>query len=136
MLDLRAALSPPGGERALCMIEIKKVKQCLAQSHLPAQTELCPFIFETVKGCHLFTAGKVGCLGFLCTARQSQLVSENKLTPRGKSVCCNIIPQFQRAFVKNPPLKKALIHSPMLFLIHLALSADRGLGLHLRCTAQ
>ncbi|KAG2470873.1 CTRO kinase, partial [Polypterus senegalus] len=48
-----------GGERALCQIEIKKVKQSISQSHLPAQPEIAPNIFETVKGCHLFAAGKV-----------------------------------------------------------------------------
>lgn len=48
-----------GEERALCLVEIKKVKQSLSQSHLPAQPDLSPFIFETVKGCHLFSSGKV-----------------------------------------------------------------------------
>lgn len=47
-----------GEERALCLVEIKKVKQSLSQSHLPAQPDLHPFIFETVKGCHLFSSGK------------------------------------------------------------------------------
>lgn len=51
--------SPPGEDRALCLVEIKKVKQSLSQSHLPAQPDLNPFIFETVKGCHLFSSGKV-----------------------------------------------------------------------------
>lgn len=50
----------PGEDRALCLVEIKKVKQSLSQSHLPAQPDLNPFIFETVKGCHLFSSGKVG----------------------------------------------------------------------------
>lgn len=36
------------------------MKQTLAQSHLPSQSELAPYIFETVKGCHLFAAGRVG----------------------------------------------------------------------------
>lgn len=36
------------------------MKQTLAQSHLPSQAELAPYIFETVKGCHLFAAGRVG----------------------------------------------------------------------------
>lgn len=48
-----------GEERALCLVEIKKVKQSLSQSHLPSQPDLNPFIFETVKGCHLFSSGKV-----------------------------------------------------------------------------
>ncbi|KAJ8286440.1 hypothetical protein GJAV_G00039280 [Gymnothorax javanicus] len=63
-----------GGERALCMIEIKKVKQCLAQSHLPAQSELCPFIFETVKGCHLFTAGKIEGGACICAALHNKVI--------------------------------------------------------------
>ncbi len=48
-----------GEERALCLVDIKRVKQSLAQSHLPAQPDLSPYIFEAVKGCHLFTSGKV-----------------------------------------------------------------------------
>lgn len=48
-----------GDERALCLVEIKRVKQTLAQSHLASQSELAPYIFETVKGCHLFAAGRV-----------------------------------------------------------------------------
>lgn len=48
-----------GEERALCLVDIKRVKQSLSQSHLPAQPELCPYIFEAVKGCHLFASGKV-----------------------------------------------------------------------------
>lgn len=55
-------LHNPGEDRALCLVEIKKVKQSLSQSHLPAQPDLNPFIFETVKGCHLFSSGKVGWL--------------------------------------------------------------------------
>ncbi|KAA8578928.1 hypothetical protein FQN60_017521 [Etheostoma spectabile] len=47
-----------GDERALCLVEIKRVKQSLSQSHLPSQSELAPYIFETVKGCHLFAAGR------------------------------------------------------------------------------
>lgn len=54
-----------GDERALCLVEIKRVKQSLAQSHLPSQSELAPYIFETVKGCHLFAAGRVGLI-LLC----------------------------------------------------------------------
>lgn len=48
-----------GDERALCLVEIKKVKQSLSQSHLPTLPEIVPYIFETVKGCHLFAAGRV-----------------------------------------------------------------------------
>lgn len=40
-------------------MDVKKVKQSLAQSHLPAQPDISPNIFEAVKGCHLFAAGKV-----------------------------------------------------------------------------
>lgn len=50
---------PSGEERALCLVDVKKVKQSLAQSHLPAQPDISPNIFEAVKGCHLFAAGKV-----------------------------------------------------------------------------
>lgn len=49
----------PGEERALCLVDVKKVKQSLAQSHLPAQPDVSPNVFEAVKGCHLFAAGKV-----------------------------------------------------------------------------
>lgn len=52
-------LSFTGDERALCLVEIKKVKQSLSQSHLPTLPEIVPYIFETVKGCHLFAAGRV-----------------------------------------------------------------------------
>lgn len=48
-----------GEDRALCLVEIKKVKQSLSQSHLPTPPDLNPFVFETVKGCHLFSSGKV-----------------------------------------------------------------------------
>lgn len=41
-------------------MDVKKVKQSLAQSHLPAQPDVSPNVFEAVKGCHLFAAGKVG----------------------------------------------------------------------------
>ncbi|XDV49597.1 hypothetical protein PO909_018814 [Leuciscus waleckii] len=47
-----------GDERALCLVEIKKVKQSLSQSHLPTLPEIVPYIFETVKGCHLFATGR------------------------------------------------------------------------------
>lgn len=64
-LNISLCVTPAGDERALCLVEIKKVKQSLAQSHLPSQSELAPYIFETVKGCHLFAAGRVGLL-LLC----------------------------------------------------------------------
>ncbi|TRY60554.1 hypothetical protein DNTS_026969 [Danionella cerebrum] len=47
-----------GDERALCLVEIKKLKQCLSQTHLPTLPEIVPYIFETVKGCHLFASGR------------------------------------------------------------------------------
>lgn len=50
------------------------MKQSLAQSHLPAQSELEPFIFETVKGCHLFSAGRVSPLVFNGLGTLFQLV--------------------------------------------------------------
>lgn len=54
-----------GEERALCLVDVKKVKQSLAQSHLPAQPDISPNVFEAVKGCHLFAAGKVGHISLL-----------------------------------------------------------------------
>lgn len=57
--DLEALPVPSGEERALCLVDVKKVKQSLAQAHLPAQPDISPNIFEAVKGCHLFAAGKV-----------------------------------------------------------------------------
>uniref|UniRef100_M3ZPF1 Citron rho-interacting serine/threonine kinase n=1 Tax=Xiphophorus maculatus TaxID=8083 RepID=M3ZPF1_XIPMA len=62
-----------GDERALCLVEIKRVKQSLAQSHLPSQTELAPYIFETVKGCHLFAAGKVDNGSCICAAMPNKI---------------------------------------------------------------
>uniref|UniRef100_A0AAZ3QKG0 Citron Rho-interacting kinase-like n=1 Tax=Oncorhynchus tshawytscha TaxID=74940 RepID=A0AAZ3QKG0_ONCTS len=62
-----------GDERALCLVEIKKVKQSLAQSHLPAQSELEPFIFETVKGCHLFSAGRIDNGPCICAAMPNKI---------------------------------------------------------------
>jgi hypothetical protein len=58
-LVTEAVLLPSGEERALCLVDVKKVKQSLAQSHLPAQPDISPNVFEAVKGCHLFAAGKV-----------------------------------------------------------------------------
>lgn len=55
-----------GEERALCLVDVKKVKQSLAQSHLPAQPDISPSVFEAVKGCHLFAAGKVNAPHSLC----------------------------------------------------------------------
>ncbi|XP_041854300.1 citron Rho-interacting kinase isoform X6 [Melanotaenia boesemani] len=62
-----------GDERALCLVEIKRVKQCLAQSHLPSQSELAPYIFETVKGCHLFAAGRVDNGPCICAAMPNKI---------------------------------------------------------------
>ncbi|KAM6965706.1 citron Rho-interacting kinase [Aplochiton taeniatus] len=62
-----------GDERALCLVEIKKVKQSLAQSHLPAQSELAPYIFETVKGCHLFAAGRIENGPCICAAMPNKI---------------------------------------------------------------
>lgn len=58
-LTRKLFLLSSGEERALCLVDVKKVKQSLAQSHLPAQPDISPNIFEAVKGCHLFAAGKV-----------------------------------------------------------------------------
>ncbi|XP_017270187.1 citron Rho-interacting kinase isoform X4 [Kryptolebias marmoratus] len=62
-----------GDERALCLVEIKRVKQSLAQSHLPSPTELAPYIFETVKGCHLFAAGRVDNGPCICAAMPNKI---------------------------------------------------------------
>ncbi|XP_064210252.1 citron rho-interacting kinase isoform X4 [Anguilla rostrata] len=63
-----------GAERALCLIEIKKVKQSLSQSHLPAQPEISPFIFEAVKGCHLFAAGRIENGQCICAAMPNKII--------------------------------------------------------------
>ncbi|CAJ1068307.1 citron Rho-interacting kinase isoform X14 [Xyrichtys novacula] len=62
-----------GDERALCLVEIKRVKQYLAQSHLPSQSELAPYIFETVKGCHLFSAGRIDNGPCICAAMPNKI---------------------------------------------------------------
>ncbi|KAK5933075.1 hypothetical protein CgunFtcFv8_004731 [Champsocephalus gunnari] len=62
-----------GDERALCLVEIKRVKQSLAQSHLPSQSELSPYIFETVKGCHLFSAGRIDNGPCICAAMPNKI---------------------------------------------------------------
>uniref|UniRef100_W5M0C9 non-specific serine/threonine protein kinase n=1 Tax=Lepisosteus oculatus TaxID=7918 RepID=W5M0C9_LEPOC len=66
-------VSSSGTERALCLIEIKKVKQSLSQSHLPAQPDLSPYIIETVKGCHLFAAGKIDNGPCICAAMPNKI---------------------------------------------------------------
>lgn len=63
-----------GEERALCLVDVKKVKQSLAQSHLPAQPDISPNIFEAVKGCHLFAAGKVNSLSASAGGMFSSLI--------------------------------------------------------------
>ncbi|XP_060927942.1 citron Rho-interacting kinase [Limanda limanda] len=62
-----------GEERALCLVEIKRVKQSLAQSHLPSQSDLAPYIFETVKGCHLFAAGRIDTCPCICAAMPNKI---------------------------------------------------------------
>ncbi|XP_076125913.1 citron Rho-interacting kinase [Alosa pseudoharengus] len=62
-----------GDERALCLVEIKKVKLSLSQAHLPTLPELAPFIFETVKGCHLFSAGRIDNGSCICAAMPNKV---------------------------------------------------------------
>ncbi|XP_031433366.1 citron rho-interacting kinase isoform X3 [Clupea harengus] len=71
--ELEKLLMITGEERALCLVDIKKVKQSLSQSHLPAQPDLCPFIFETVKGCHLFASGKIDNGLCICAAMPNKI---------------------------------------------------------------
>ncbi|XP_065104344.1 citron Rho-interacting kinase isoform X2 [Paramisgurnus dabryanus] len=62
-----------GDERALCLVEIKKVKQSLSQSHLPTLPEIVPHIFETVKGCHLFASGRIDNGPCICAAMPNKV---------------------------------------------------------------
>ncbi|KAM4613835.1 citron rho-interacting kinase [Polymixia lowei] len=71
--ELDKLLMITGEERALCLVEIKKVKQSLSQSHLPAQPDLNPYIFETVKGCHLFSSGKIDNGTCICAAMPNKI---------------------------------------------------------------
>ncbi|XP_078808690.1 citron Rho-interacting kinase isoform X1 [Oryzias latipes] len=71
--ELEKLLMIVGDERALCLVEIKRVKQSLAQSHLPSQSDLAPYIFETVKGCHLFAAGRVDNGPCICAAMPNKI---------------------------------------------------------------
>ncbi|XP_029108972.1 citron Rho-interacting kinase isoform X2 [Scleropages formosus] len=71
--ELDKLLMITGDERALCLVDIKKVKQSLSQSHLPAQPELSPYIFETVKGCHLFGAGRIENGPCICAAMPNKI---------------------------------------------------------------
>ncbi|XP_075754247.1 citron Rho-interacting kinase isoform X7 [Pelodiscus sinensis] len=72
--DLDKLLMIAGDERALCLVDVKKVKQSLAQSHLPAQPDISPNIFEAIKGCHLFAAGKVENGLCICAAMPNKVV--------------------------------------------------------------
>ncbi|XP_077895160.1 citron Rho-interacting kinase isoform X7 [Ictidomys tridecemlineatus] len=72
--DLEKLLMIAGEERALCLVDVKKVKQSLAQSHLPAQPDISPNIFEAVKGCHLFAAGKIENGLCICAAMPNKVV--------------------------------------------------------------
>uniref|UniRef100_A0A6I8N5Y4 Citron Rho-interacting kinase n=1 Tax=Ornithorhynchus anatinus TaxID=9258 RepID=A0A6I8N5Y4_ORNAN len=72
--DLEKLLMIAGEERALCLVDVKKVKQSLAQSHLPAQPDISPTIFEAVKGCHLFAAGKIENGLCICAAMPNKVV--------------------------------------------------------------
>ncbi|XP_075870408.1 citron Rho-interacting kinase isoform X2 [Nelusetta ayraudi] len=71
--ELDKLLMITGEDRALCLVEIKKVKQSLSQSHLPAPPDLNPFIFETVKGCHLFSSGKIDNGTCICAAMPNKI---------------------------------------------------------------
>ncbi|KAM8961552.1 citron Rho-interacting kinase isoform 2-T2 [Pelodytes ibericus] len=72
--ELEKLLLIAGEERALCLIDVKKVKQSLAQSHLPAQPEISLTVFEAVKGCHLFAAGKIENGLCICAAMINKVV--------------------------------------------------------------
>uniref|UniRef100_A0A8C7B4W9 Citron Rho-interacting kinase n=1 Tax=Neovison vison TaxID=452646 RepID=A0A8C7B4W9_NEOVI len=72
--DLEKLLMIAGEERALCLVDVKKVKQSLAQAHLPAQPDISPNVFEAVKGCHLFAAGKIENGLCICAAMPSKVV--------------------------------------------------------------
>ncbi|XP_062037894.1 citron Rho-interacting kinase isoform X6 [Lepus europaeus] len=72
--DLEKLLMIAGEERALCLVDVKKVKQSLAQAHLPAQPDISPNVFEAVKGCHLFAAGKIDNGLCICAAMPSKVV--------------------------------------------------------------
>ncbi|XP_068099744.1 citron Rho-interacting kinase [Hyperolius riggenbachi] len=72
--ELDKLLLIAGDERALCLVDVKKVKQSLAQSHLPAQPEIPLTVFEAVKGCHLFAAGKIENGLCICAAMVNKVV--------------------------------------------------------------
>uniref|UniRef100_A0A4W3HT81 non-specific serine/threonine protein kinase n=1 Tax=Callorhinchus milii TaxID=7868 RepID=A0A4W3HT81_CALMI len=73
MKELDRLVMIAGEERSLCLVEIKKVKQSLAQSHLPAQPEVAPTVFDSLKGCHLFAAGKIETVPCICAAMPNKL---------------------------------------------------------------
>ncbi|XP_038648042.1 citron Rho-interacting kinase isoform X4 [Scyliorhinus canicula] len=62
-----------GEERTLCLVEVKKVKQSLAQSHLPGQPELVPTVFDSLKGCHMFATGKIESGPCICAAMPNKV---------------------------------------------------------------
>ncbi|XP_062890138.1 citron Rho-interacting kinase isoform X4 [Mobula hypostoma] len=62
-----------GEERTLCFVDIKKVKLSIAQSHLPAQPELIPTVFDNLKGCHLFAVGKIEAGPCICAAMPNKV---------------------------------------------------------------
>ncbi|XP_077150921.1 citron Rho-interacting kinase isoform X2 [Ranitomeya variabilis] len=72
--ELEKLLLIAGEERALCLIDVKKVKQSLAQAHLPAQPEVALTVFEAIKGCHLFAAGKIENGLCICAAMINKVV--------------------------------------------------------------
>ncbi|XP_078277235.1 citron Rho-interacting kinase-like isoform X8 [Rhinoraja longicauda] len=62
-----------GEERAFCYVDIKKVKQSLAQSHLPGQPDVVPTVFDNLKGCHLFATGKIEGVPCTCAAMPNKV---------------------------------------------------------------
>nr|XP_033812460.1 LOW QUALITY PROTEIN: citron Rho-interacting kinase [Geotrypetes seraphini] len=72
--ELDKLLFIAGEERALCLVDVKKVKQSLAQAHLPAQPEIPVTVFEAIKGCHLFAAGKIENGLCICAAMPNKAV--------------------------------------------------------------
>ncbi|XP_072443309.1 citron Rho-interacting kinase-like isoform X2 [Chiloscyllium punctatum] len=71
--ELERLVMIAGDERTLCLVDVKKVKQSLAQSHLPGQPELVPTIFDSLKGCHLFAAGKTEAEPCICAAMPNKV---------------------------------------------------------------
>uniref|UniRef100_A0AAV2M5H0 CNH domain-containing protein n=1 Tax=Knipowitschia caucasica TaxID=637954 RepID=A0AAV2M5H0_KNICA len=71
--ELDRLLLITGEERALCLVDIKKIKQSLSQSH-PPPSELCPLLVDLVKGCHLFSSGKVDGGMCICAAMVNKII--------------------------------------------------------------